>query len=361
MKLFSKFKLGNIELQNRVVMAPLTRSRAENNIPNQLMSEYYGQRASAGLIITEGTAPSANGLGYPRIPGIYNEEQIKGWQNITNNVHEKGGKIFIQLMHTGRVSHPNNMEEGTEVVAPSAKGLSGEMYTDQQGMQPYPIPREMSHEDIVQAQNEYVQAAINAMKAGFDGVEIHAANGYLIDQFINTASNIRSDEYGGSIENRSRFALEITQKVVDAIGAEKTGIRISPYGAFNDMGTFEDLEETYEYLAQELAQLKLAYIHIVEMSSMGGPEVPLSLKLKIRNVFGGPIIRSGGLDKEKAEAALNNSEGELVSFGRSIIANPDLVYRMENNLPLQDPDFDTFYTPGGKGYTDYPFAPDNII
>jgi len=361
MKLFSKFKLGNIELQNRVVMAPLTRSRAENNVPNQLMSEYYGQRASAGLIITEGTAPSANGLGYPRIPGIYNEEQIKGWQNITNNVHKKGGKIFIQLMHTGRVSHPDNMEEGTEVVAPSAIGLGGEMYTDQHGMQPYPIPKEMSNEDIVQAQNEYVQAAKNAMKAGFDGVEIHAANGYLIDQFINSTSNKRSDEYGGSIENRSRFALEIAQKVVDAIGAEKTGIRISPYGAFNGMGTFEDLEESYEYLAHELAHLKLAYMHIVEMESLGGPEVPLSLKLKISDVFGGPIIRSGGLDKEKAEAALNNGEGELVAFGRPLIANPDLVYRMENDLPLQDPDFDTFYTPGEKGYTDYPFAPANDI
>jgi len=342
-------------------MAPLTRSRAENNVPNQLMSEYYGQRASAGLIITEGTAPSANGLGYPRIPGIYNEEQIKGWQNITNNVHKKGGKIFIQLMHTGRVSHPDNMEEGTEVVAPSAIGLGGEMYTDQHGMQPYPIPKEMSNEDIVQAQNEYVQAAKNAMKAGFDGVEIHAANGYLIDQFINSTSNKRSDEYGGSIENRSRFALEIAQKVVDAIGAEKTGIRISPYGAFNGMGTFEDLEESYEYLAHELAHLKLAYMHIVEMESLGGPEVPLSLKLKISDVFGGPIIRSGGLDKEKAEAALNNGEGELVAFGRPLIANPDLVYRMENDLPLQDPDFDTFYTPGEKGYTDYPFAPANDI
>ncbi len=361
MRLFSKFKLGNIELKNRVVMAPLTRSRAENNVPNQLMSEYYGQRASAGLIITEGTAPSANGLGYPRMPGIYNEEQIKGWKNITNNVHEKGGKVFIQLMHTGRVSHPYNMEEGAEVIAPSAISLKGEMYTDQHGMQPYPIPKEMTNKDIVQAQNEYVQAAKNAIKAGFDGVEIHAANGYLIDQFINTASNKRSDKYGESIENRSRFALEVTQKVIDAIGAEKTGIRISPHGAFNDMEAFEDLEETYEYLARELGFLKLAYIHIVEMSSRGGPDVPLSLKLKISDVFGGPIIRNGGLDKEKAEAALNNGEGELVSFGQSLIANPDLVHRMENNIPLQNPDFDTFYTSGAKGYTDYSFAPDNVI
>jgi N-ethylmaleimide reductase len=356
MKIFSKYNLGKIELKNRVVMAPLTRSRAENNIPNQLMVEYYGQRASAGLIITEGTAPSANGLGYPRIPGIYNDEQIEGWKNVTNRVHEKGGKIFIQLMHTGRVSHPDNMEEGTEILAPSAIGLSGEMYTDQNGMQPYPVAKEMTQDDIVQAQSEYVQAAENAIKAGFDGVEIHAANGYLIDQFINTASNKRSDNYGGSIENHSRFAFEVAKKVSYAIGSEKTGIRISPNGAFNDMETFEDLEETYEYLAQELSHLKLAYLHIVEMAALGGPDVPLSLKLKIREAFGGPIIRSGGLDKETAEDSLNNNEAELVAFGRSLLANPDLVYRMENNLPLQDPDFETFYTPGAKGYTDYPFA-----
>ena len=356
MTLFKKFNLGNIELRNRVVMAPLTRSRAIKNIPNQLMAEYYRQRASAGLIITEGTAPSANGLGYPRIPGIYNAEQIQGWQNVTSSVHEKGGKIFLQLMHTGRVSHPANMEEGTEIVAPSAVRLSGQMYTDQYGMQPYPVPKEMSQGDIDQAQNEFVQAAKNAIEAGFDGIEIHSANGYLPDQFINTASNKRSDKYGGSIENRCRFVLEVAQKVSAAIGAEKTGIRISPCGAFNDMEAFEDLEETYEYLARELGQLKLAYIHIVEMTSLGGPEVPLALKLKIRNAFGGPIIRNGGLDKEKAEAVLQNDEAELVAFGRPLLANPDLVYRMKNNLSLQDPDPNTFYTPGAKGYTDYPFA-----
>ena len=264
-------------------------------------------------------------------------------------------------MHTGRVSHPDNMEEGTKIVAPSAIGLSGEMYTDQHGMQPYPVPVEMTQEDIIQAQNEYVQAAKNAIEAGFDGVEIHAANGYLVDQFINTASNKRSDEYGGSIENRSRFALEVAQKVTAAIGAERTGIRISPNGAFNDMEAFEDLEETYEYLARELGRLKLTYIHIVEMAALGGPEVPLALKLKIRAAFGGTIIRSGGLDKEQAEAALNNDEAELVAFGRSLIANPDLVYRMENDIPLQNPDPDTFYTPGEKGYTDYPFAVVSVI
>lgn len=356
MKIFEKYNLGGIELQNRVVMAPLTRSRAENNIPNQLMSDYYGQRATVGLIITEGTAPSANGLGYPRIPGIYNADQIKGWQKVTSRVHEKGGKIFMQLMHTGRVSHPLNMEAGTEVLAPSAIAMSGEMYTDQEGMQAYPVPKQMSIQDIEQAQIEYVQAAINAIEAGCDGVEIHAANGYLVDQFINTASNKRDDEYGGSIENRARFVIEVAQKIAEAIGAEKTGIRISPYGAFNDMEAFEELEETFEYIAKEMSRLNLAYIHIVEMAALGGPEVPLELKLKIREAFGGAIIRSGGLDKLTAEEALQNNEAELVAFGRSLIANPDLVHRMKNDLPLQTPDHDTFYTPGEKGYTDYPFV-----
>jgi len=196
----------------------------------------------------------------------------------------------MQLMHTGRISHPANMEEGTKVIDPSAIGLSGEMYTDELGMQSYPVPVEMTHEDIIQTEDEFVQAAKNAIEAGFDGIEIHAANGYLLDQFINTASNKRSDEYGGSIENRSRFVLEVAQKVIAAIGEEKTGIRISPYGAFNDMETFDDIEAIFEYLATELGQLKLAYVHIVEMSGLGGPEVPLAMKLKIRAAFGGPVI-----------------------------------------------------------------------
>ncbi len=257
MKLFSNYKLGNIELKNRTVMAPMTRSRAINNIPNDLMVEYYVQRSDAGLIVTEGVAPSANGLGYPRIPGIYNKSQLEGWKKVTKDVHEKGGKIFIQFMHTGRASHPDNMEEGTEVLAPSAIALSGEMWTDQNGMQPYPVPKEMTLQDIEQTENEYVQAAKNAIEAGFDGVELHGANGYLIDQFINTASNKRSDKYGGSSENRSRFAIEVAKKVVDAIGPERTAIRLSPYGAFNDMEGFSKPQSRTESLNSDLPAIEM--------------------------------------------------------------------------------------------------------
>ncbi len=356
MKLFSSYNLGKIELKNRVVMAPMTRARATNNIPNDLMIKYYQQRANAGLIITEGVAPSANGLGYTRIPGVYSKEQVEGWKKVTKAVHDKGGTIFIQLMHTGRASHPDNMEEGTQILAPSAVALSGEMYTDKKGPQSYPVPKEMTLEDINQTQNEYVLAAKNAIEAGFDGVELHGANGYLIDQFINTASNKRTDEYGGSYKNRARFAIEVAQKVAEEIGSYRTAIRFSPYGVFNDAEIFDDVEETYEFLAGEMKKLELAYIHIVDHSSMGAPEVTQSVKDKIRNAFGGTIIASGGLDKEKAEAILNEGKGNLVAFGRPYLANPDLVYRLQNDIEFNQPDFSTFYTPGEKGYTDYPAA-----
>ncbi|WP_346854032.1 alkene reductase [uncultured Draconibacterium sp.] len=356
MKLFAPYKLGNLELSNRIVMAPMTRSRAINNIPNQLMAEYYQQRATAGLIISEGIAPSANGLGYPRIPGLYSEAQIEGWKLTTNAVHESGGKIFAQLMHTGRASHPDNMEENTEVLAPSAVGLSGDMWTDQNGLQKYPVPKAMTLADIKQAIEEYKNAAVNAIKAGFDGVEIHGANGYLVDQFINTASNKRDDEYGGSMENRARFAIEVAKAVSEAIGAEKTGIRFSPYGVFNDQEVFEGIEETFEYLAAEMNKLELLYVHIVDHSAMGAPEVPLSVKTKIKNAFKGIVIASGGRNAQKGEEAIVSGEGELVAFGRSFLSNPDLVYRLKNNLALNAPDMETFYTPGDKGYTDYPYA-----
>jgi N-ethylmaleimide reductase len=355
-KLFSQYNLGKIELKNRVVMAPMTRSRATNNIPNDLMAKYYQQRANAGLIITEGVAPSANGLGYARIPGIYSKEQVEGWKKVTKAVHDEGGKIFIQLMHTGRASHPDNMEAETQVLAPSAIALSGEMYTDAKGPQPYPVPKAMTPDDIKLTQNEYVLAAKNAIEAGFDGVELHGANGYLIDQFINTASNKRTDEYGGSYKNRARFAIEVAQKVAAEIGSYRTAIRFSPYGVFNDAEIFDDIEETYEYLAGEMKKLELAYIHIVDHSSMGAPEVPESVKSKMRNAFGGTIIASGGLDKEKAEVILKEGKGDLVAFGRPYISNPDLVFRLENNIEFSQPDFGTFYTPGEKGYTDYSVA-----
>ena len=354
MKIYTTHKIGNIELKNRIVMAPMTRSRALNNISNDHMVAYYEERADAGLIITEGTAPSANGLGYARIPGIYTDDQINGWKKVTAAVHAKEGKIFLQIMHTGRVSHALNMEKDTQIMAPSSVVLSGEMYTDVDGMKPYPVPKEMTLSAIEQTQQEYVQAAINAIKAGFDGVEVHGANGYLIDQFINTASNKRKDIYGGSIENRSRFAIEVSKKVADAIGADRTGIRISPYGVFNDMEIFESIDKTFEYLATELGKLNLAYIHIVDHSSQGAPEVPQKIKDTIKAAFKGSFIASGGLNLDKAEAILNEDKGDLVAFGVPFIANPDLVYRMKNNKGLNTPNPDTFFTPGIEGYLDYP-------
>lgn len=353
--LFEPYKLGDISLQNKVVMAPMTRSRADqSHVPTQIMTKYYEQRAGAGLIITEGTAPSPNGAGYPRIPGIYSDEQVEAWKPVTKAVHEKGGKIFMQLMHTGRVSHPLNLPEGAEVLAPSAIApATTEMYTDQEGSQKIPAPKEMTQDDIEHTIQEYVNAAKNAIEAGFDGVELHGANGYLIEQFINPDSNRRTDEYGGPVECRSKFALEVAARTVDAIGAEKVGIRLSPGGAFNDINPFDGQEETFLYLAKKLGELNLAYIHLVDHSSMGTPEVPRELKEGIRDAFNRTIIISGGYNRDKAESDLQDGLGHLVAFGRPYIANPDLVKRMKKGADLNEPDFDTFYTPGEKGYTDY--------
>ncbi len=356
MTLFDTYQLGSITLKNRAVMAPMTRSRAIDNIPNSLMATYYAQRAEAGLIISEGIAPSPNGLGYARIPGLYSEAQTAGWKQVTEAVHAKGGRIFAQLMHTGRVSHPLNMPAGAEVVAPSAVKLDGDMYTDQEGMQPYPTPREMTEADIEQAIAEYVTASKNAIAAGFDGVELHGANGYLINQFLSPITNQRTDKWGGNVENRNRFALEVAKATIAAIGADKTGIRISPYGAFNGLHAFDGIDAQYEQLAAELGKLGVVYIHTVDHSSMGAPEVPAQIKEAIAKAFGGTIIASGGLDKDSAEAVLQAGKGHLVAFGRPFLANPDLLTRFTNNLELNQPDFSTFYTPGEKGYTDYPVA-----
>jgi N-ethylmaleimide reductase len=355
-KLFKKYQLGNTLMKNRMVMSPLTRSRAIANVPNDLMATYYGQRAGAGLIITEGTSPSKNGVGYPRIPGIYEQQQIDGWKKVTEEVHRKGGKIFLQLMHCGRVAHPENIPAGGKVMAPSAVKLEQtKMYVDGKGELDIPVAKAMDKKDIEAAIKEYRQAAGNAMKAGFDGVEIHGANGYLIDQFINPASNQRDDEYGGSIENRIRFALEVAQEVIAEIGSGNTGIRISPYGAMNEMtSAYESVEETFEYLATQLNRLGLAYIHIADHSSMGAPEVPGKLKQQIRTIFNNSLILAGGYDKESAESDLQADKADLIAFGRPFIANPDLVSRFVENAALNQPNFDTFYTPGADGYTDYP-------
>jgi N-ethylmaleimide reductase len=351
--LFTPTQLGNLTLKNRIVMAPLTRSRAIGNLPNALMEQYYLLRADAGLIITEGTSPSPDGLGYPRIPGLFNEEQVQGWRRVTDGVHQAGGKIFVQLMHTGRVCHPASMPAGASIIAPSAVAVPGEMWTDSEGMQPHPVPREMSEVDIAQSIAEYAASAKLAMQAGFDGVELHAANGYLIDQFLNTASNQRNDRWGGNVENRIRFAIEVAKATVAAIGAERVGMRISPYGVFNAQVPDAEMDTLYLRLIDELNALGLLYIHIVDHSAMGAPEVSSELKARIRAAFKGKYILSGGYDVARANADLDAQRGDLVAFGRPFISNPDLVTKLQFGQQLVAPDFATFYTPGEKGYTDY--------
>ncbi|MDD5362319.1 MAG: alkene reductase [Ignavibacteria bacterium] len=354
-KLFSPYKLGNIELKNHIVMAPMTRSRAIGNVPNDLMVTYYSQRAGAGLIVTEGTSPSPNGLGYPRIPGMFSKQQVEAWKLVTKAVHEKGGKIFVQLMHTGRIGHKNNLPEGAKVLAPSAVKPEGQMWTDTEGMQDYPVPEAFTKEEIVNTKKEYVDAALNAVEAGFDGVELHGANGYLLEQFLSPFSNQRTDEYGGSIENRCRFVIETAADVAKAIGKDKTAIRLSPYGAFNDMPAYPETEKTYDYLAAELNKIGLVYVHLVDHSSMGAPEVPMKIKRIIRNNFKNTLILSGGYNFESAQKELTDGFADLVAFGKPFLNNPDFVERLENGWKLSETlDANTFYTADAKGYTDYP-------
>jgi N-ethylmaleimide reductase len=354
-KLFTPEKVGVMEVRNRVVMAPMTRCRAIGNVPNDLIAEYYKQRSGAGLIITEGTSPSPNGLGYARIPGIFSKQQIEGWKKITSAVHQNGGKIFVQLMHTGRISHSLNLPEGAEVLAPSAVKPAGQMWTDSAMMKDFPTPKAMSTEDLVKTKTEFVTATKNALEAGFDGVELHSANGYLLEQFLSPVSNIRSDNYGGSIENRCRFVLEVASAVADSIGKGKTAIRLSPYGVASDMPHYPEIDATYDYLSKQLNQLGIAYIHLVDHSAMGAPTVPLELKKLIRNNFKNTIILAGGYEKERAESDLQSGLGDLVAFGRPFINNPDLVARMQNDQTLCEAlNMDQFYTADEKGYTDYP-------
>lgn len=361
MKIFEKYTLGGIELSNRTVMAPMTRCRAVGNLPNDLMVEYYAQRAGAGLIISEGTAPSVNGLGYARMPGIFTEAQIMGWRRVTSAVHERGGKIFMQLMHTGRVSHPLNMARGAVILAPSAVPLEGQLYTDEAGLQNFPLAKEMSLADIENTIEEYVHAAENAIKAGFDGIELHGANGYLIEQFLNPGANIRTDEYGGSVENRCRFGVEVAARVAQAIGGDRTGIRISPYGSYKGViPVYDTIGETNTYLSQQLGKLGVVYMHIVDHSSNGTPDVPQEIKNKISRAFGGTMIASGGFDLVRANETLEKGEGDLVAFARSFLANPDLVFRFKHSIALNAFDKSTFYTPTEKGYTDYSFARENL-
>jgi len=336
-------------------MAPMTRSRATDNIPNSLMAEYYAQRASAGLIITEGTSPSPNGLGYSRIPGIFSEAQTEGWKKVTDAVHAKGGRIFIQLMHTGRLTHTANLPEGAKIVAPSAINSATEMWTDAEGMLPTGTPEALTPDDLKATIQEYATAAKNATTAGFDGVELHSANGYLMEQFLNPNSNTRTDEYGGSIENRARFVLEVAKAVADAIGADKTGIRFSPNNVFNGMPEYDadEVYETYEYLAKEIDTLGLLYIHLFSTATKKAPR-GAELISAIRAYFKGLLIDNGGYTKDKAITMLESREADLIAFATAFISNPDLPYRLKNDIYLTQGDESTFYMGDAKGYTDYP-------
>ncbi len=355
-KLFTPLKLGVIELKNRMVMAPMTRSRATpDNVPVEMMAEYYAQRAGAGLIITEGTSPSPNGLGYPFIPGIYNDAQIAAWKKVTDAVHNKGGHIFLQLMHTGRVTAQENLPEGAEVLAPSAIAAKGEMYTKTGSKVDQPVPRALTTAEVESTVEEFVTAAKNAVAAGFDGVEFHSANGYLMEQFLNPGVNQRTDQYGGSIKARSSFLLSVVTKAIAEIGKEKIGVRFSPYGVFNDMPAYDEVDDTYAYLAEKLNDLDIVYVHVLDHSSMGTPPVPQGVKDIIRSKFKNTLISCGGFNHEKAEDALDNGSTDLVAFGREYLANPDLEVRFEIGAKLNEPDMGTFYIPGAKGYIDYPF------
>ncbi len=361
-KSLTSYKLADIELNNHIVMSPMTRSRAINNVPNDLIAEYYSQRAGAGLIITEGTSPSPNGLGYPRIPGIFSAEQTKAWKTVTSAVHEKGGKVFVQLMHTGRVGNTYNLPAGSRLIAPSAVRVPGQTWTDSFGMQDYSEPVAMTSDDIRATKAEFVQAARNAIVAGFDGVELHAANGYLLEQFLSPHSNRRNDAYGGSLENRARFVLEVAAEVSEAIGKNKTGIRISPYGVYNDMPHYPEIDATYTYLAEKLNDLGIVYIHLLDHSSGGAPEVPAKIKQEIRSRFRNTLIHAGGYTLSTAEKDITDGVADIVAIGKPFISNPDLIERFQKNLPLNITlDASTFFTAGPKGFTDYPVFEEEAI
>lgn len=345
MSLFSKYRLGNLELTNRIVMAPMTRSRAlPGNVPGPLTVDYYRQRASAGLIITEATQISPQGVGYVRTPGIHSPEQVSAWRKVTEAVHREGGRIFVQLWHVGRISHPD-FHAGEPPVAPSAIAAEGATYTPS-GKKAFVTPRALEREEIPGIVEQYRRAALNAIEAGFDGVEIHGANGYLIDQFLKDGSNRRTDEYGGSVENRARFALEVTRAVTGTVGPERVGFRVSPLGTYNSMSD-SDPVATFSYLARELRRLKIAYLHVIE-----GPQAEITPVL--RELFGGTLIAAQDFEKDSAEQVIASGLADLVAFGTAFIANPDLPGRLKAGAPLNEPDFATFYTGEEKGYTDYP-------
>jgi N-ethylmaleimide reductase len=350
--LFTPFQLGPYELRNRVVMAPMTRSRAgDGNTPTQMMAEYYGQRAGAGLIVTEGAQVSPEGVGYPDTPGIHTDAQVDGWRAVTDAVHAEGGRIFLQLWHVGRVSHPSLQPGGVLPVAPSAIGIEGEKLYTAAGLVPYVTPRALETDEISRIVEQYAEGARRAYRAGFDGVELHGANGYLIDQFLRDGSNHRTDRYGGTAENRSRFLMEVTAAVVDVWGGERVGVRLSPMGSYNGMRD-SDPVATFSVAAHGLNRFGLAYLHVVEPVDAGTSGGRVTRVLKA--VFRGPLMANGGYGAETGNAAVRRGQADLVSFGASFLANPDLPERLRTGAPLNPPDRATFYGGDARGYTDYP-------
>lgn len=350
--LYTPLQLGRYTLPNRIIMAPLTRCRAPNYIPTPLMATYYAQRASAGLIISEATPITPLGIGYSATPGIYTDEQITAWQKITAAVHAEKGLIFLQLWHVGRISHPD-FHNGALPIAPSAIAPAGMCFTPN-GLKPFVTPRALAVDEMPMIIEQYRQAAKNALQAGFDGVEIHSANGYLLDEFLRDGTNQRNDQYGGSVENRARLLLEVTAAVTEVCGADRVGVRFSPSGTFNDMSD-SNPEAIFSYVLAQLNPYQLAYVHIVDALEgdirHGANVVPLAA---LRQAYSGTFIVCGGYDQARGTEALAQNQADAIAFGQLYIANPDLVARFQLNAPLNPADPSTFYGGDSKGYTDYP-------
>ena len=354
--LFSPVSLGAYLLANRVVMAPMTRSRANaDGTATALMAEYYSQRASAGLIVSEGCNISAQARGYASTPGIYTEAQLRAWRPVTEAVHLRGSRMFLQLWHVGRISHPSLQPSGASPVAPSAVRAKVQAYTAA-GHKPCPTPRALEEEEIPAIVSQYARAARNALDAGFDGVEIHAANGYLIEQFLRDTINHRSDAYGGSCEKRARFLLEVVEGVTTVCGGRHAGVRLSPLSPVNDLALDSDLQNTYGYVIERLNDFDLAYLHLIEGVTQGPREVPAGFDLQmLRRAFKGIFIANNGYDRTLALEARLADRADLIAFGRPYIANPDLVERLQAGAPLNAADRSTFFGGDARGYTDYPF------
>jgi N-ethylmaleimide reductase len=356
--LLTTFQLGPHLLKNRIVMAPLTRMRSlPGNVPGPLNATYYSQRASMGLLIAEATQVSEQGIGYPGTPGIHSPAQVESWKLVTQAVHEKGGKIFLQLWHVGRVSHPSLQVDGALPLAPSAITMTSPVFTNTGEMAPPVTPRALETDEISGIVQQYRNGAINALSAGFDGLEIHSANGYLLDQFLQNGTNHREDKYGGSLENRSRLLMEVVEAVTEIFGSDRVGIRLSPHGNFNDISESNPVE-LFSHVAEALNQYSPAYIHLVEPRVSGGGEESdfkgKSATPTLRKIFKGALISAGGYDQEGGNIAIKNETADLIAYGRYAISNPDLAERFTNQADLNPYDRSTFYGGDAKGYTDYP-------